>query len=73
MQSNNLIIEMGKKLPRGSKKEIAEKLELTQKTVVDFFKGRIPNSKHRVNLIREAINLLDAENKLEIQMKAILG
>ena len=73
MQSNNLIIEMGNKLPRGSKKEMSTKLGLSQKTVVDFFKGRTPDSKHRLDLIREAINLLDAENKLKIQMKAILG
>ena len=63
MQSTKIIIELGNKLPIGTKKRIAEKTGLTAKTVVDFFKGKKRPKMATYNAIMEAAIQIVTEMK----------
>jgi len=58
MQSNSKILELGKKLPLGAKKLIAETLNMNYKTVDNILKGKEARMNNTVKVIQEAKKVL---------------
>jgi len=58
MQSNNKILELGKKLPLGARKVIADRLNITYKTVDNILKGKEGRMNNVIAVIQEAKKVL---------------
>lgn len=73
MQSNKNIIDIGKKLPFGSKKKIAKKAGLHYNTVVGYFKGK-PVSCYTENIIlHEASEFIKLAKDVELSKNNLLS
>lgn len=65
MQSNKKIIELGKKMPRGAKKQIAKKAGLSYNTVNNYFKGQPVTYNTEVKILKESKIVLDLVDRVE--------
>lgn len=71
MNDTEKIIRLGKTLPKGAKKKIAERTGLTHQTVVKFFKTGKAYPENALKMIEEAMvfynqqqEVIEAQNKL---------
>lgn len=71
MNDTEKIIRLGKALPKGAKKKIAERTGLTHQTVVNFFKTGKAYPENALKMIEEAMvfynqqqEVIEAQNKL---------
>ena len=62
---NQKVIEIGKYLPHGSKKKIAEISGLTQQTVVSFFKTGKGHQATAVKILTASQPYFEAANKIK--------
>ncbi|QTE22391.1 hypothetical protein [Polaribacter cellanae] len=74
MQNNENIIKVGNALPHGSKKLIAERTNVTQKTVGDFFKCKTKcRSTTYLKIMTEAVNILKELQDKHLKAQALLS
>lgn len=74
MQNNGNIIKVGNALPFGSKKIIAERTGLTQKTVGEFFKGKNKcRSTTYLKVMTEAVQILKELQDKHLKAQALLS
>lgn len=64
MQSKDKILEIAQKLPFGSIKIIAEKLNINARTVDSILKGKKAMYKNVVNVLREAKSIIKEYEEL---------
>ncbi|MEI7488316.1 MAG: hypothetical protein WCJ72_13085 [Chryseobacterium sp.] len=58
MQINNKILELGKKLPLGARKVIADRLNISYRTVDNILKGKEGRMNNVINVVQEAKKVL---------------
>ena len=64
MQRTEKIKEINKNLPYGAKKHISDKTGLSQKTVINFFKGENVSVKTSQKIIKEVKMIIDIDKSL---------
>jgi hypothetical protein len=72
MQSNEKIIEIGKFLPWGSQKRIAEKTALTTVTINHFFKTGKASPETMVKILEASKPYFEAAKKLKKAQEELL-
>jgi len=58
VQSKEKVIELGKKLPWGAKKEISKRTGITEKTVSLFFRGSNTRYDNSLKILKEANSIV---------------
>lgn len=59
MQNKEKVIELGEKLPYGSKKEIKRRTGIGENTIINFFKGKNVRYDKAIVIMKEANHILD--------------